>query len=336
MLRHSFSRTADGRVACGSVTLAWRGWLGLAGVPWGTADSDTVRPQPSQLSPHRAVRVEFPGPYGPIVALHAEARATDRPGPPAIALLVPGYTGSKEDFAPLLDPIADAGIAVAAVDLPGQYESAGSTAEADYLPDPLGEVIADLVRVLAAERRVLLLGHSYGGLVARGAVLAGAPITGLTLLDSGPAELPEGARRAALDVGEPVLRIHGIDAAHQVKAARDGQNPARAEQPPELQALLRERFVRSAPAGLLGMADGLRYEPDLVPQLAKTLQTIGAPVLVMCGESDDAWTVADQRDMAERLDADFAVIPGAAHSPNTENPDGLLGPLLSTWRTWLV
>lgn len=295
-----------------------------------------MRPLPSQLSPHRAVRVEFPGPFGPLVALRAEPKVADRPGPPALALLVPGYTGSKEDFAPLLDPIADAGIGVIALDLPGQYESAGSTVESDYLPDPLGDVLADLVRLLAADHRVLLLGHSYGGLVARGAVLAGAPITGLTLLDSGPAELPEGARRAALDVGEPVLRDHGIDAAHQIRLARDAQNPQRAAQSPELQALLRERFVRSAPAGLLGMADGLRYEPDLVPQLAKTLQTVGAPALVMCGENDDAWTVADQRDMAERLDADFAVIPNAAHSPNTENPDGLLGPLLSTWRTWLT
>jgi pimeloyl-ACP methyl ester carboxylesterase len=40
--------------------------------------------------------------------------------------------------------------------------------------------------------------------------------------------------------------------------------------------------------------------------------------------------------MADRLDADFAVIPGASHSPNTENPTELLATLLSTWRSWLT
>lgn len=288
------------------------------------------------------MRTEFPGPYGPLAALRAEPRtvpgdpaANGRQAKPALALLVPGYTGSKEDFAPLLDPIADAGIEVAAIDLPGQYESPGPERETDYLPDPLGVVVADLVRALAADHRVLLLGHSYGGLVARGAVLAGAPVAGLTLLDSGPAELPEGDRRAALEAGEPVLRTQGLAKAQEVRAARDDADPARAAQPPALRALLKERFLRSSPAGLLGMAEGLRFEPDLVPQLAKALQHQGTPCLVVCGAGDNAWSVADQRDMAERLDADFAVVPDAAHSPNTENPAGLLGPLLATWHSWL-
>ena len=40
---------------------------------------------------------------GPIAGLRA-----GRDGDPAV-LLVPGYTGSKEDFGPLLDPLATAG-----------------------------------------------------------------------------------------------------------------------------------------------------------------------------------------------------------------------------------
>ncbi|MFD1045514.1 hypothetical protein ACFQ1S_07935 [Kibdelosporangium lantanae] len=39
--------------------------------------------------------------------------------------------------------------------------------------------------------------------------------------------------------------------------------------------------------------------------------------------------------MAERLDADFAVIPNAIHSPTTENPTALATLLVTTWRTWL-
>ena len=70
-------------------------------------------------------------------------------------------------------------------------------------------------------------------------------------------------------------------------------------------------------------------------QLARTLRSSGVPCLVVCGDSDDAWSPAAQRDMAERLDADFAVLPGVMHSPNTEAPLDLLATLLPTWRAWL-
>src|SRR3954469_19375886 len=71
-----------------------------------------------QLFVHRAKRVDLPGRHGPIAALATEFAS-------ATVLLVPGYTGSKEDFAPLLDGIAAAGLRAIAVDLPGQFESAG-------------------------------------------------------------------------------------------------------------------------------------------------------------------------------------------------------------------
>ncbi|WP_433268705.1 alpha/beta fold hydrolase [Actinosynnema sp. CS-041913] len=288
----------------------------------------------SQLSPHRAERVDLPGRYGPVAALRAPAAGA---GLGATALLVPGYTGSKEDFAPLLDPIADAGLEVVAIDLPGQYESPGPTAESDYRPAPLGAALAELVGKLAADgRRVLLLGHSYGGLVARGAVLAGAPVTGLTLLASGPSELPPGDRRTALDYGEVTLREQGIEASQRLNEVRAALHPLWARMPQELKDFHRERFLRSTTAGLLGMGDSLRTEPDLVAKLARTLRTKGVPCLVVCGELDDAWSAPSQRDMAERLDADFAVLKGVMHSPNVEAPDALLATLLPTWRAWLT
>ena len=58
-------------------------------------------------------------PSGPVAAL----RSGEAGDPPV--LLLPGYTGSKEDFAPLMLPLAQARFAVTAIDLPGQFESAG-------------------------------------------------------------------------------------------------------------------------------------------------------------------------------------------------------------------
>jgi pimeloyl-ACP methyl ester carboxylesterase len=301
---------------------------------WGTLKVVSQLP-PSQITPHRGRRVELPGRFGPIAALHASPpEPAGHPAP--IALLVPGYTGSKEDFAPLLDPITDAGLHAIAIDLPGQYESSGPDDEDAYLPVPLGATLAELVGKLTAEgNRVVLLGHSYGGLVARGAVIAGAPVVGLTLLDSGPAELPDGPRRQVLDAGEPLMRTQGLAATQRLREELELLAPARPARAPELATFLRERFLGSRPAALLGMATGLRTEPDQVAVLARLLHTGRIPCLVACGEHDDAWSVPTQRDMADRLDADFAVIPNAAHSPNVENPTLLLATLLPTWRSWL-
>ncbi|MCD2194352.1 alpha/beta hydrolase [Actinomycetospora endophytica] len=285
------------------------------------------------MTPHRAARVELSGPYGPLAALRADARprAADEQWD-AVALLVPGYSGSKEDFAPLIDPIADAGIDVLALDLPGQYESPPLHGELDHRPGPLGSLVADVVRAeVAAGRTVLLLGHSYGGLVARAAVLSGAPVRGLTLMDTGPGELPMGPRRSRLDVLEPVLRRRGLDS---VVALREqagdwaGADPAVAD-------FLRHRLASSSPTALLGMGDALRNEPDRVPELVAALRGRRLATLVVCGMNDDAWPVTTQRTMADRLEAEFAAVPAAAHSPNLENPQALLDVLVPTWRTWL-
>lgn len=280
----------------------------------------------SQLSPHSAERIDLPGPYSRIAALRTTAAGK------ATVLLVPGYTGSKEDFAPLLDGIADAGLRAVAVDLPGQFESPGPSDEAVYLPAALGVVVVKLVELLAVEGNpVLLLGHSFGGLVARAAVLAGASVAGLTLMGSGPGALPDGSRRKALDLGEPLLREQGLGAAY---AVRERITAGSAVLSAELNDFHRKRFTSSSPFALLGMAEGLRREPDQVDALADRLRG-QVPALVVAGEWDDAWSVPAQREMAARLGAPFALIDNAGHSPNTENPTALLDALLPTWHSWL-
>jgi pimeloyl-ACP methyl ester carboxylesterase len=284
----------------------------------------------AQLSAHSAERIDLSGPHGPIAALRTRAPAT------ATVLLVPGYTGSKEDFAAMLDGIAGAGLRAMAVDLPGQFESPGPEDEGAYLPAPLGKVVAGLVERLAEDGKpVLLLGHSFGGLVARAAVLTGAPVAGLTLLDSGPGALPEGRRREALRLGEPLLREKGLAAAYAMGEEINGRFPAWAALPVELKNFYRRRFTSSSRAALLGMAEGLRREPDLVDSLATELRGRAVPSLVVSGEFDDAWSVPAQREMATRLGAPFYSVAGAGHSPNTENPAGLLEVLLTEWRAWL-
>ena len=285
-----------------------------------------------QLTPHRAVRVELPTRHGPLTALTELPDGDVDLG--ASVLMLPGYTGSKEDFAPLVDPLLDAGLGVVAVDLPGQYESGGPDDESAYLPQALGPVVAGMATGLAP-RQVVLLGHSFGGLVARSAVLSGAQVAGLVLLCSGPAELPPGLRRMMLEFGEPVMREQGIEAVQQLREQAQAADAAFVPPPPELAEFLRARFLATSASSLLGMGTALRSEPDLVDELASILAGTSTPCLVACGETDDAWPQPVQRQMAQRLGAGFATIPAAGHTPNVENPDALLSVLLPMVRRWL-
>jgi pimeloyl-ACP methyl ester carboxylesterase len=241
-------------------------------------------------------------------------------------LLVPGYTGSKEDFGPILDPIAAAGFLVTAIDLPGQFESPGLEPGGAYTPEGLAPIVGEVARQLGP--RTLLLGHSFGGLVARAAVIAQAPLfESLVLLSSGPAALV-GTRRVTMDQLEPVLAAAGLPGVYAAMQAAAVSDPGFIAPEPELADFLERRFLGSSPQMLQGMADALRSEPDRVAELRDTR----VPVLVAHGVDDDAWLPVVQREMAERLGARYAVIPDAAHSPAVENVEGTVSVLLDFWR----
>jgi pimeloyl-ACP methyl ester carboxylesterase len=274
----------------------------------------------SQLDLGHAERVSLPTATGSIAGL-----ATGALGAPPV-LLIPGYTGSKEDFGPLLDGIAAAGYRAVAIDLPGQYESGGSGDPADYTPVRLAGVVRGVAKHLGV--RVHLLGHSFGGLVARATVIAEPTrFASLVLMDSGPAALG-GARAALITQLEPLLARAGVPAVYDASEAAYRQLPGYVEAEPNLAAFLRRRFVAGAPAMLTGMGRALREEPDRVAELAAT----GIPTLVVYGVDDDAWPPTVQDVMAQRLGAAVAGIENAVHSPAVENPEPTLQALLTFWR----
>lgn len=278
----------------------------------------------------RARRV--PTPRGAFACLEA--------APPAevpvrgTALLVPGFTGGKEDFIALLDPLAQRGYRVAAVDQRGQYETPGGTDDpAAYDRGALVADLAALGEALADGRAGLpvhLVGHSFGGLVARSAVLA-APgrYTSLVLMSTGPAAIQD-SEAARLAMLEDALGSHTLGQVWDAMRAMDAEAGILPPSDPRVADYLRTRWLANTPAALIAAARQLRTEPDRTPDLA-ALIAAGLPALVLSGTRDYAWPVPWQAETARRLGVRHAVVDGAAHSPNAEAPEPTAKELADFW-----
>src|SRR3712207_5637910 len=266
-----------------------------------------------QLADHDARHRTSDGGAGPLTALD-----TGGDGVRGTVLLVAGFTGSKEDFAPLLRPLCTAGYRVVAVDQRGQFESPGPDDPARYTVAELAGDLCAVARELSAEARgaLHLVGHSFGGLVSRAAVLADPSLfASLPLLGPGPSRLV-GPRAELLEHLSPLLDAGGVPLVHETLEQLAMTDPRAQEVPAPTRAFLARRFLATRDASLRGMADAMTTEPDRVAALAAT----GVPVLVAHGVADDAWTPAVQADMARRLRRRHPGIPGGVHPPPPDEP----------------
>jgi pimeloyl-ACP methyl ester carboxylesterase len=280
--------------------------------------------------PERVRPVTIESRRGRFAALEAEPTVGACERRPA--LLIPGFTGSKEDFIPVLQPLASAGRRVVAIDMRGQYQSPGAADAGGYAPAALAADIAAVTEAITGGQGMHLVGHSLGGLIAGETVLTQtAPIISLTLLSSGPGRITGpraemlGGMLAVMDsAGESRLQatVAQIWQEHLAPEARAGGVPD------HVIAFLHERMMRNSPAGLMAMGRFLLTCPDRTAELA---DAGGPPVLVIYGENDDAWRPAVQERMATRLGAHRVCIPGAGHSPPVEAPETTASALTAFW-----
>lgn len=277
---------------------------------------------PPFLQPPDGVeRVDVPAASGPLAALVGSPGAAP-PRPPV--LLVPGFTGSKEDFIGVLAAIRGADHPLAAIDQRGQYESPGDGDPASYDMKALAEDVLAVARHLGEP--VHLVGHSFGGLVARAATLADpGAVRSLTLMSSGPAAIPHPSA-SNLQLIISVLPGMDLESVWTAKRALEAQTGA---QPPEphIEEWMHQRYVTHDPVCVRRMAELLLTEQDHVDELAR----LRVPTHVIHGVDDDAWTPAEQAEMARRLDAAHTVIEDAAHSPAAERPEATAEALVAFW-----
>ena len=105
-------------------------------------------------------------------------------------LFVHGFTGSKEDLAPVAAILAQSGFRVLTFDHRGNFQS-GHTKRADgYSMESLGRDVVELSKYFGL-KKPHLLGHSFGGLISQQAIrLSPSNWSSVTLMCSGPGGRP--------------------------------------------------------------------------------------------------------------------------------------------------
>ncbi|GAB2856776.1 alpha/beta hydrolase [Streptomyces deserti] len=271
-------------------------------------------PSPSPTPPPHARAHPLHTPRGDFAVVDCPAA----PGtePKGVALLLPGFTGSKEDFTLMHEPLAARGYRSVAVDGRGQHESDGP--EDDESAYAQRELARDaLAQAEALGTPVHLVGHSLGGQIARAAVLIDhSPFRSLTLIASGPAEISVSQQQRVKLLRDALAVMSMAEVWEVIEAMGPPEEVGGPARGIGGQDYLRRRWLGTKPAQLLATGRQLCTEPDRVAELA----AVPLPFHVLSGAHDDTWPVAVLDEMAVRLNARRTVIEGAEHSPNMDQP----------------
>ena len=268
--------------------------------------------------PSGVTRTRFTAPSGSLAGL-----VVGTPSLPRV-LLVPGATGSKEDFILMMPLLAAAGFRVESYDLAGQYESADAGPHHLLPPHSRYEYdlfLDDLIAVLeAGGTPVHVLGYSFAGIVAQLALTRRPELFASLALLSCP---PEAGFRSIKRVGAAAgLVSDRMAAALMIWGIR--RNIIRV--PPGRLRLARQRFSLTSRSSVDDIIGLMRNAPDLTEVLAAA----SVPKLVAVGEHD-LWPLALHAGFARSIDATLAVYR-SGHNPCEASPHQLCRDLIALYR----
>ncbi|MCX7521266.1 alpha/beta hydrolase [Microbacterium sp. STN6] len=262
--------------------------------------------------PDGARRLRFVAPSGALAAFSLGDEANPR------VVLVPGATGSKEDFLLLAPLLERAGFYVQAFDLAGQYESADA-APADGGRYDADLFTADLEAFLASGPPAHLLGYSFAGIIAQLVTVAHPELVrSLTLLTAPPL------------TGQAFRRIRWIGWLAPFLSPRVGASlliwgivTNKNRVPPGRLRFVRSRFARTRRSSVDDMVGLMMRTPDVRDRLVET----GIPLLVAVGMRD-LWPISLHSRFARQIGARLAVYR-TGHSPCETAPHQLAADMLA-------
>jgi pimeloyl-ACP methyl ester carboxylesterase len=239
-------------------------------------------------------------------------------------LLVHGFTGAAVDWADVQPQLAAHRRVVAYT----HRGHAGSTATGDPASYTFDQLVADLDALIDALglAPLHLLGHSMGGVVAlRYALDHPDRLRSLVLMDTFAEPMGGGGANDWMGAMLAKVRAEGMEAMLDVMrgfadGALAGVDPARKA---ELVARVEHKIRHMDPEAFCSFAGDLRTYPSMVDRLGE----LTMPVTVLRG-ADDAPFVEPSALMVDRIPgAELAVIDGAGHSPQEDQPEAWLAAL---------
>ena len=250
----------------------------------------------------------------------AEAGVGGRP-----LMLVHGFTGAKEDFTEWLDPLAGLGWHAVAPDLRGHGASGKPAEEPAYSFSMFAADLFDLFDALGWSSAVAL-GHSMGGMVLQTAALA-APARFDAIVLMGTSHRAVAADPAVIALAVAIARAEGMSALLVAQEALEGEGPLANEidrrlkaERPGYKEFGDRKMLASSPAMYAAMIAAITDRSGDHDRLEQ-LRSLTMPAMVLVGEHDQPFVKPSKR-MADALPlGELVVIPGAAHSPQFENPD---------------
>lgn len=245
----------------------------------------------------------------------------ERNGQGAPLLLLHGFTGSTDTWAPFVPRFVRAGFSTIAVDSVGHGRSDAPAEPDRYRIERCVEDLSALLDHLGVGATAVL-GYSMGGRVALQFAAAAPQRVSCLVLESaspGIADLAErGSRRQADEALADAIERDGVEAF----VDRWERTPLLAladHVPPAQRARLRAQRLRHTATGLANSLRGMgagRQEPlwDRLPRL-------GVPTLLVVGERDEKYRRLGAA-MADALpDARLAVVPDAGHTVHVDQPE---------------
>ena len=235
-------------------------------------------------------------------------------------VLLHGFTGCAVGWGHLMDTLADSGLRIIAVDLPGHGQSdAPEDAKRYSIENCQNDILAVLQALGVKKGHAIILGYSMGGRIALYAAFSGY-FRALILESSSPG-LEDAAerekRRASDEALAASIEREGVPAFID----RWERIPLFASQkklPVECrEALHRQRLQNNA----TGLAQSLRgVGTGVQPSLYAQLPTLNIPVLLITGELDTKFTTI-AKSMAQALpQSQLHIIPAAGHTVHLEQP----------------
>ncbi|QCO98730.1 alpha/beta hydrolase [Arthrobacter sp. 24S4-2] len=255
------------------------------------------------MLPAGAVIMSIPVPSG-----HLAALAMGNPDDPWI-VLVPGATGSKEDFSLMMPVLAAAGYFVLSYDLAGQYQSAAAGPENLVPPRRHYDYelfVEDFLAVLeAGGKPAHIVAYSFAAIVAQLAFSMRPDLFKTLTLLSCPPE-PGQSFRSVSRIGRASGWVNGrIGAALLIWGIRRGF----VRVPPGRQRFVNYRFRFTRRASVRDIYALMKNAPDLRELLADAT----LPKFVAVGEHD-LWPLRLHRLFAQSIGARITVYRGG-HSP---------------------